>query len=69
MFNLIGFFFSILKGIYFACANYHTHVNRQARIASTLFARFFGIFSINKNLFVAEVRKNDKKTIYKTDHK
>ena len=36
MFNFIGFLFSLLKGIYNACA-IHTQVNRQASVARILF--------------------------------
>ena len=51
MSNFIGFLFSLFKGIYNTCA-IHTQVNRQASVASILFAGFFGIFSssINKIL-------------------
>ena len=58
MFNFIGFFFSLLKGIYNTCA-IHTHVNRQANVARILFAGFFGIFStsINKQLLDAQIKE------------
>ena len=62
MFNFIGFLFSLLKGIYNTCA-IHTQVNRQARVARILFARFFGIFSSSKNkiLLDAQIRKYNTK--------
>ena len=65
MFNLIGFFFSLLKGIYNTCA-IHTEVNRQASVARMLFAGFFGIFftSINKIIL-----KNQLHQIHTTNHK
>ena len=58
MFNFIGFFFSLLKGIYSTCA-IHTQVNRQASVARILFAGFFGIFSssINKILLDAQIKE------------
>ena len=37
IFNIIGFTFSLLKGIHNTCA-IHTQVNRQASVARTLFA-------------------------------
>ena len=48
MFHLIGFLFSLLKGIYNKCA-IHTQVNRQASVARILFAGFFGMFSSTNN--------------------
>ena len=45
MFNFIGFFFSLLKGIYNTCA-IHTQVNRQASVARIQFAGFFWNFFI-----------------------
>ena len=47
MFNFIGFFFSLLKGIYNTCA-IHTQVNRQAKVARILFAGFFEYFHHQK---------------------
>ena len=44
IFNLIGFLFSLLKGIYNTCA-IHTQVNRQASIICRI---FWNIFIINK---------------------
>ena len=62
MFNFIGFFFSLLKGIYNTCA-IHTQVNRQASVARILFAGFFGIFSssINKILLDAQIKEYNTK--------
>ena len=62
MFNLIGFLFSLLKGIYNTCA-IHTQVNRQASVARILFAGFFGIFSssINKILLEAQIKEYNTK--------
>ena len=62
MFNLIEFLFSLLKGIYNTCA-IHTQVNRQASVASILFAGFFGIFSssINKILLDAQIKEYNTK--------
>ena len=59
MFNFIGFFFSLLKGIYNKCA-IHKQVNRQASVARILFAGFFGIFSslINNKLLDAQIKEN-----------
>ena len=48
MFSYIGFFFSLLKGLYNICA-IHTQVNRQASVARILIAGFFGKFSSSKN--------------------
>ena len=62
MFNFIGFFFSLLKGIYNTCA-IHTQVNRQASVARILFAGFFGIFSssIKKILLDAQITEYNTK--------
>ena len=62
MFNFIGFLFSLLKGIYNTCA-IHTQVNRQASVATILFAGFFGIFSssINKILLDAQTKEYNTK--------
>ena len=62
MFNSIGFFFSLLKGIYNTCAK-HTQVNRQASVARILFAGFFGIFSssINKIRLDAQIKEYNTK--------
>ena len=62
MFNFIGFFFSILKGIYNTCA-IHTQLNRQGSVARILFAGFFGIFStsINKILLDAQIKEYNTK--------
>ena len=62
MFNFIGFFFSLLKGIYNTCA-IHTQVNRQASVARILFTSFFGIFStsINKILLDPQIKKYNTK--------
>ena len=62
IFNLIGFFFSLLKGIYNTCA-IHTQVNRQASVARILFAGFFGILSssINKILLDAQIKEHKTK--------
>ena len=62
MFNFIGFFFSLLKGIYNTCAIY-TQVNRQASVARILFAGLFGIFSssINKILLDAQIKEYNTK--------
>ena len=43
MFNLIGFFFSLLKGIYKTCG-IHTQVNRQASVARYYFQDFLEHF-------------------------
>ena len=63
MFNFIGFLFSLLKGIYNTCA-IHTQVNRQASVATILFAGFFGFFSssINKTLLDAQTKEYNTKT-------
>ena len=62
MFNFMGFFFSLLKGIYNTCA-IHTQVNRQASLARIIFAEFFGIFSssINKTLLDAQIKEYNTK--------
>ena len=62
MFNFIGFFFSLLKGIYNTCA-IHTQLNRQASVARILFAGFFGNFSssINKILLDAQIKEYNTK--------
>ena len=62
MFCFIGFFFSLLKGIYNTCT-IHTQVNRQASVARLLFAGFFGIFSspINKILLDAQIKEYNTK--------
>ena len=62
MFNIIGFLFSLLKGIYNTCA-IHTQVNRQASVTRFLFAVFFGIFSssINKILLDAQIKEYNTK--------
>ena len=62
MFNFIGFFFSLLKGIYNTCA-LHTQVNCRASVARILFAGFFGIFSssINKILLDAQIKEYNTK--------
>ena len=62
MFNFIGFFFSLLKGIYNRCA-IHTQTNRQTSVARILFAGIFGIFSssINKILLDAQIKKCNTK--------
>ena len=44
MFNFIGFFFSLMKGIYNPCLT-HTQVNRQASVARIFFCRIFFDFS------------------------
>ena len=74
MFNFIGFLFSLLKGIYNTCA-IHTQVNRQASVASILFAGFFGIFSSSKNkiLLDAQIKEYNTKlatrpNIYDEEH-
>ena len=58
MFNFIGFLFSLLKGIYNTCA-IHTQVNRQASVARSLFAGFFGVFSsiIKEILLDAQIKE------------
>ena len=43
MFNLLGFFFSLLKEVYNTCA-IRIQVNKQASVARILFAEFFKIF-------------------------
>ena len=56
-------FFSLLKGIFNTCA-IHTQVNRrQASVARTLFAGFFGMFStsINKILLDAQIKEYNTK--------
>ena len=60
--NYIGFLFSLLKGIYNTCA-IHTQVNRQASVARTIFAGFFGIFSssINKIVLDAQIKEYNTK--------
>ena len=62
MFKFVGFLFSLLKGIYNACA-IHTQVNKQASVARILFAGFFGIFStsINKILLDAQIKEYNTK--------
>ena len=62
MFNFIGFFFSLLKGIYNTCA-IHTQVNQQASVARILLDGFFGIFSssINKILLDAQIKEYNTK--------
>ena len=62
MFNIIGFLFSLLKGIYKTCA-IHTQVNHQASVARLIFAVFFGIFSssINKILLDAQIKEYNTK--------
>ena len=62
MFNLIGFFFSLLKGIYKTCG-IHTQVNRQANVARIIFSGFFGIFStsINKIFLDAQIKEYNTK--------
>ena len=62
MFNIIGFIFSLLKGICNTCA-IHTQVNRQASVARILFAGFFGIFSssTNKILLDAQIKEYNTK--------
>ena len=61
MFNFIGFFFSLLKGIYNKCA-IHTQVNRQASVAGILFAGFFGIFSTSKNKILLDAQIKEYNT-------
>ena len=64
MFNLIGFFFSLLKGSYNTCA-IHTQVNRQASVACILFAGLLGLLSssTNKTLLDAQIKEfNTKKS-------
>ena len=60
--NYIGFLFSLLKGIYNTCA-IHTQVNRQASVARTIFAGFFGIISssINKIILDAQIKEYNTK--------
>ena len=62
----MGFFFSLLKGIYNKCA-IHTQVNRQASVARILFAGFFRIFSssINKILLDAQIKEYNTKIFTK----
>ena len=60
MFIFFGFLFSLIKGIYNACAIHtHTQVNKQARVARILFARFFGIFSTSVNKIVLDAQINE----------
>ena len=61
MFNFIGFFFSLLKGIYNTFA-IHTQVNRQASVARILFAGFFGIFSSSINKIIPDAQIKEYKT-------
>ena len=62
MSNSLGYFFSLLKGIYNTCA-LHTQVNNQASVARILFAGFFGISStsINKILLDAQIKEYNTK--------
>ena len=67
MFNFIGFFFSLLKGIYNTCA-IHTQVNRQASVARILFAGFFGIFSSSIYKILLDAHIKEYKLINKPEH-
>ena len=62
MFNILGFLFSLLRGIYNTCAT-HTQVNKQASVARILFVGFFGIFStsLNKKIFDAQIKEYNTK--------
>ena len=62
MFNFLGFFSSLLKGIY-NTYTVHTQVNEKASVARILFAGFFGIFStsINRHLLDAQIKEYNTK--------
>ena len=67
MFNFLGSFSSLLKGIYNTCT-IHTQVNEKASVARILFAGFFGIFStsIKKNLLDAQIKEYNTKHVRRT---
>ena len=62
LFNFLGFLFSLLKGI---CNTWaiQTQVNKQASVASILFAGFFGIFSTSINKTFLDAQTKTKNTI------
>ena len=66
MFNFIGFFFSLLKGIYNTCA-IHTQVNQQASVARMLLDGFFGIFSSSKNKILLDAQIKEYNTKQSTN--
>ena len=61
MFKFLGFFFSLVKGIYNTCA-IHTQVNKQASVARILVAGFFDIFSTSKNKILLDAQIKDYNT-------
>ena len=56
MFNFLGFFFSLLKGIYNICA-VHTQSNKQASVARIFIAGFFGILSPSIKKILLDAQK------------